>query len=81
MSLNRATVDKHDLLVASQQMLVIVFQMRPNGADAISHPQFIPDLGSVVGVPIMGGLIINTNDVAGTCPMLLEHNLVKNITG
>jgi hypothetical protein len=29
----------------------------------------------------MGGLIIDTNDVAGTCPMLLEHNLVKNITG
>jgi hypothetical protein len=52
-----------------------------NRADAISYPQVIPDLGSVEGVPTMGGLIIDTNDVAGTCPMLLEHNLVKNITG
>jgi hypothetical protein len=26
-------------------------------------------------------LIINTNDVAGTCPMLLEHNLIKHIIG
>jgi hypothetical protein len=66
------TVHEHDLLVASQQANIgdgianASNFFHRNRANAILHPQLIPDLGSIIGVPTIGRLIINTNGVTGT---------------